>query len=140
MAYCLMPNHFHLILKQDSEEGIKTYIQRLCSSYSHYFNIKNNFRGPVFESRFKAVRVETQEQLIHLTRYIHLNPVTGYLVEDPIDYKYSSYLAYLGKRQSSFLEYSDIMNEFKVNEYEKYVLDFKDYQRELKNINNLIID
>ena len=84
IAYCLMPDHYHFILTQNIEGGIRKFIHRLSDSYSHYFNKRCDQKGSIFEGKFKAVRVKSQEQLIHLSRYIHLNPVTSYLLEDPI--------------------------------------------------------
>lgn len=141
IAYCLMPTHFHFILTQLEDEGIKAYIHRLANSYSHYFNKKHDQKGPLFESKFKAVRIETQEQLIHLSRYIHLNPVTNFLIEDPEEYSYSSYKIYLYNHKSDFVDSSDVLTSFKsVGSYKKFVLDQKDYQRELKRIRHLIFE
>lgn len=141
IAYCLMPNHFHFILTQMEEEGIKTFIHRLATSYSHYFNLKYKQKGSVFESKFKALRVETQEQLIHLSRYIHLNPVTNFLVEDPKKYDYSSYKIYLGKQKSDFINPSGVMADFSSPKlYEQFVLNQKDYQRELERIKHLMLE
>lgn len=141
IAYCFMPNHYHLILTQLENNGIHTFIHRLSSSYAHYFNIKNEKRGPVFEDRFKAVRVESQEQLIHLSRYIHLNPVTSYITENPSDYEYSSYNYYINKDKNNFVDWSDVMVSFKSsNDYKKFVLNQKDYQRSLNNIYHLVFE
>ena len=141
IAYCLMPNHFHFILTQLEGDGIKTFIHKLTCSYSHYFNIKHEQKGSIFESKFKAVRVENQEQLIHLSRYIHLNPVTDFLVEDPEEYSYSSYKIYLTKEKVDFVDPSDVLVDFKsVESYKKFVLDQKDYQRELNKIRHLLFE
>ncbi len=141
IAYCLMPNHFHFILFQNQENGIKTYVQRLINSYSHYFNIKNARRGPLFESPFKAVRIETEEQLLHLSRYIHLNPVTAYLVEHPADYPYSSFSTYLENKNFIPIESSIILSLFSTpQQYEEFVLARKDYQRELEKIKHLLLE
>jgi len=140
IAYCLMPNHYHFILTQIKEKGIKKFIHRLATSYSCYFNLKHNQKGPVFESKFKAVRVETQEQLIHLSRYIHLNPVTSYLTEDPFRYNYSSYKIYLNQEKSDLVDFSDVMIDFSPEDYRKFVLDQKDYQRELSGIKHLVFE
>ncbi len=141
ICYCLMPNHFHFILRQESEEGIKKFIQRLCNSYSHYLNTKNETSGRLFNDNFKAVRIENDEQLVHLSRYIHLNPVTSYLVEDPEKYPFSSYLIYLGKENQSFLEPKLVTSQFKTpSEYKNFVLGQKDYQRELEKIKHLTLE
>ena len=112
LNYCLMPNHFHFTLRQEEDNGIKKFFQRLSNSFAHYFNVKYKNRGPVFEGNFKVVRVENDEQLIHLSRYIHLNPVTTYLVEHPIDYDYSSYRIYMGNEMSDIINPSVVLNNF----------------------------
>lgn len=137
IAYCLMPDHYHFILTQLEEGGIRAFIHRLTTSYSCYLNLRHKQKGAVFESRFKAIRVTTQKQLVHLSRYIHLNPVTSYLVEDPINYNYSSYKIYLKKEKSDFIDFSNVMDFFP-QDYKQFVLNQKDYQRELKRIKCLI--
>jgi len=74
IAYCFMPNHFHLIIKQVADEGIIKAIGKFSTSYSKYFNTKRNKLGPVFKGRFQAVLIENNSQLLHLSRYVHLNP------------------------------------------------------------------
>lgn len=73
-AYCLMPNHFHLLAYQTHEEGIAKLLHSLTLSYAGYFNKKYMRRGPLFENTYRAVRIESEAQLIHTSRYIHLNP------------------------------------------------------------------
>ena len=82
ICYCLMPNHIHLLLKQAIDEGISRFMSDLTNSYTRYFNTKNKRKGPLFEGKFRAIRVETDEQLLHLSRYIHLNPYSSYVVKD----------------------------------------------------------
>ena len=94
--YCLMPTHFHFTLRQEKDNGIRLFIQKLTNSFAHYLNTKNESFGPVFTGNFKAIRVTSEEQLLHLSRYIHLNPVTDYLVEKPEEYSFSSHRIYLG--------------------------------------------
>lgn len=141
IAYCLMPSHFHLILQQVLSNGIRTFIRRLTNSYSHYFNTKSERRGPLFEGRFKAKRIESDEQLIHLSRYIHLNPVTDYLVENPEDYAFSSYGEYLGKEEFSIIDPRPVLSSFKSpQDYAEFVLSRKEYQRELDKIKHLLLE
>lgn len=139
--YCLMPNHFHLTLRQEQENGIKKFIQRLSNSFAHYFNVKYKNKGPVFEGKFKAIRVEDEEQLIHLSRYIHLNPVTSYLVENPENYFYSSYRVYLESERSEILDPSPVLSLFSsLRKYREFVQDQKDYQRALERIKHLALE
>lgn len=140
-CFCIMPNHFHLILRQEIDNGIRKFIQRVSNSFAHYFSIKNKQRGHIFEGNFKAVRVETDEQLLHLSRYIHLNPVTSYLVNDPEDYHYSSYKIYLGKESSEIIDPSPILNHFSSKDkYKEFVLSQKEYQRTLDKIKHLLLE
>jgi len=141
IAYCLMPNHFHLILKQLVEEGIKKYIQRLTNSFAHYYSKKYESSGHLFEGNFKAVRVGSDEQMWHLSRYIHLNPVSSYLVEEPEDYLFSSYKIYLAKEKSDFIDPSLIMGNFSSPaKYEAFVKNRKDYQRTLEEIKHFTLE
>lgn len=139
--YCIMPDHFHFTLREEKEGGIKQFIQRLSNSFAHYFGIKYKRRGHVFEDKFKAVHIDTEEQLVHLSRYIHLNPVTSYLVENPEDYPYSSYKIYIGKRSSDIIDPSPVLNSFSAKTtYQEFVLSQKDYQRTLDNIRHLLLE
>lgn len=141
IAYCLMPNHFHFVATQLTDRGIQTFMQKTCNSYAHYFNLRHEKKGTLFDYKFQARRVENQEQLAHLTRYIHLNPVTSYLVENPEDYPYSSYQIYLNRKKSDFIDGSMVMENFQnTKEYRKFVMARKEYQRELSQIQHLIID
>lgn len=139
--YCLMPNHFHFTLKQEMENGIKQFLHRISNSFAHYFSIKHKKRGHVFEDKFKAVRIETEEQLLHLSRYIHLNPVTSYLVEKPEDYPYSSYNIYLGQKTSDIIDPSFVLKNFSSkSKYHEFIMEQKDYQRTLNEIKHLVLE
>lgn len=139
--YALIPNHFHFTLCQNIDNGIREFMRKISSSLAHYLNIKNDSSGPVFENNFQAVHVEDDKQLIHLSRYIHLNPVTAYLVEKPEDYKYSSYRAYIKEEKSEIIDPSIVMDQFaSIKDYKKFVVERKDYQRELDIIKHLIIE
>lgn len=141
ICFCLMPNHFHFILRQELEKGVEKFIKRLCNSYAHYFNTKYETAGSLFQGSFKSIRIENDEQLLHLSRYIHLNPVNSYLVENPENYPFSSYLSYLGKKKLNFLDPSLVLNQFKSpKDYEKFVLARKEYQRELEKIKHLTLE
>lgn len=134
-----MPNHFHFTLRQEQDYGIKKFIQRLTNSFAHYYSTKTNISGHVFQGNFKAVHVETDEQLLHLSRYIHLNPVTAYIVEQPEDYPYSSYNVYIGDQKVEFVDPSLVLKQFSSSEkYRNFVNDQKDYQRTLNAIKHMV--
>ncbi len=95
ISYVLMPNHIHLLAKQKTETPIHKFISSLHTSYSMYFNKKNNRVGHLFQDRFKQVIVESDEQLLYLTKYIHRNPVEAGMVATPSEYPWSSYHEYV---------------------------------------------
>lgn len=99
IAYCLMPNHFHLLLRQTAERGIYLLMKKVGISYSRSFNYHANRYGPLLQGVFKAVRVESEEQLLHVIRYIHINPCVGMVIKKDslADYPWSSLPDYLGK-------------------------------------------
>jgi REP element-mobilizing transposase RayT len=97
LAYCLMPNHFHLIV-QPHDESLSGRMQRLLISFAKTLNAKYGRVGSLFQGQFQAVRVEADEQLIQLSTYVHRNPVEAGLVRRPGDWEYSSCREYLGAR------------------------------------------
>lgn len=145
-VYCLMPNHFHFLLKQVTGKGISVFMANLQNSYVKYFNIKNERAGPLFQSMFKAVRIENDAQLLHVSRYIHLNPSTAYIVEPENleDYKWSSLNTYLDEnfdKISNFVNSEIILSFFKKRkDYLKFILDQASYQRELDKIKHLTLE
>lgn len=143
-AYCLMPNHFHFLLKQITDKGISVFMSNLQNSYVKYFNIRNERAGPLFQSMFKGVRIENDSQFLHVSRYIHLNPSTAYIVEPEKlkDYRWSSLNDYLNGLDSlSFVKSDPILSFFKESkDYEKFILDRVSYQRELDKIKHLMLE
>jgi putative transposase len=140
VSYCLMPNHFHLLLRQVTDNGITKFLSKLSNSYTKYFNTRYKRVGPLFQGSFKAVRIESDEQLVHVCRYIHLNPLIDYLVKDLREYTHSSYLEYLGIKEG-FCHKSYIMDNFSSPEaYEKFVLNQEDYGRSIKLLERAILE
>lgn len=143
LAFCLMSNHFHLLVKQIADNGIKTVLSNIQNSYAKYFNTKHERFGPLFQPMFKAVRIENEEQLVHTSRYIHLNPTTSFLtkVEDLSSYQWSSLPYYLGQSSSKFVNKELIINligDFK--KYQQFILDQAEYQQKLHLIQHLLLE
>ena len=138
IAYCLMPNHLHLVLKQLSDQGISIFMSKILNSYTRYFNILHKRKGPLWESRFKHILIEKDEQLLHLTRYIHLNPCSAKLVKKPEIWGYSSYLEYIKPGKSNLVTGYEGLLEINPKTYQKFVNDRKDYQRQLSEIKRMI--
>ncbi len=117
LAYCLMPNHFHLLIKQSNALSIDKFMNSLALRYAIYFNRKYKRTGILFQDVYKAVSIETDEQLLHLSRYIHQNPLNKNKIprKSPLsDFlsQPSSYPEYLGQRKSNWVATEEILSYF----------------------------
>jgi putative transposase len=126
LAFCLMPNHFHLLLHQKSSRGLPDFMKRLQLSYSLYIHKKKAKRGPLYEGRYKARLVKGENDLLNVSRYIHTNP--SELTEDVLHYPYSSFKVYadpLREDKSGFLSTIEILSYFDCSKdlYRRYVLE-----------------
>ena len=135
-----MPNHFHLLLKQLKDNGISTFISQVCNSYTKYFNTKYSRAGALLQGVFKAELMESDEQLLHVSRYIHLKPVVSGLTKSLDSYSYSSYQEYIFQNQG-FCNTTEILNFFPSPEkYQEFVEDQIDYGTTLELIKHKTID
>lgn len=140
LAYCLMPNHFHLLVKQLREDGIRELVSKLTNSYTKYYNTKYTRVGPLFQGEFKAVLIENDEQLIHVSRYIHLNPLASFLVKNLNQYDWSSYNEYR-LTSDGICTKDQVLSFFKSpQDYERFVLDQASYAQELELIKHQVIE
>lgn len=141
ICYCLMPNHFHFLLQQKKENGITEFVSKLSNSYTKYFNAKNKRVGPLLQGEFKSVYVESNDQLLHLSRYIHLNPLVGYVTKDLDFYRWSSYPEYINLINSQICNKKIILDQFKSgSDYKQFVLDQEDYGKQLEFIKHQLLD
>ena len=136
VTYCLMPNHFHLLIRQNHDLPISQLISKVCTSYSMYFNKKYKRVGSLFQDQFKAVLVESDEQFKFLSAYIHQNPFVAGLVKNLKNYKYSSYPDYLGKRKDKLCDQSLILDIFENSRksYEDFVEESYSITKEKKEL------
>ena len=115
-TYALMPNHFHLLIKQLSSGGITLFMRELAIGYALYFNRKNNESGSVFQGRFKFVEIKTGEQFLNVARYIHRNPIESNLVENLEQlqkYRWTSYSEYFTPNlQNTVTKTNELLNYF----------------------------
>lgn len=140
VSYALMPNHFHLLLKQHVENGISTYLSQIQNSYTRYFNVRKKRTGILFTTQNKSVHIETEDQLLHVSRYIHLNPYTGYVLKESnelLNYAWTSLPEYV-KTLDGICDTYLIQNL--VKDYKEFVLDQAEYQRCLHEIKHIIYD
>lgn len=125
VAYCLMPNHFHFLVKQTEAMTIDRFMQSFCTRYTLYFNRKYRRVGGLFQGLYKAVRIMTDEQLLHVSRYIHRNPITLASQGTTLrSYSYSSYMQYLGDMHAAWIHAEDILGYFNKSGnqgYQKFV-------------------
>ena len=135
-----MPTHLHLILKQITDGGISKYVSRVLNSYTRYFNLIHRRTGPLWSGRFKSVLVAENDQLLHLTRYIHLNPTSAGLVKKPDDWQFSSYKEYVHDKSVKGICKFDNIIDLKSSQYKKFVADRQGYQKELSKIKQILIE
>jgi len=153
ICFCLMPNHFHLILKQLIDGGISLFMQKLAG-YVYYFNLKYQRIGPLFQGKFKAIEIDNENYLLHLSRYIHLNPLE--LIEPDWkekgirnwqkaikfleSYRWSSYLDYLGIKNFPSLIQRDLINNYFKNpaDYKNFIINF--LPKDFNKIKDLLIE
>ena len=128
LAYCLMPNHFHLFIYQHDNDAMREFVKCLTVSYSMYFNKRWNRVGPLYQQRYRAVWVNDESYLQHISRYIHLNP-KAYET-----YEWSSYRAYIGRSDIPWLIPNKILSMFSgPKAYAGFVADFKLKHDELED-------
>lgn len=135
LAYCLMPNHFHLMFYQIDEGAISAIMRGVMTSYSRYFNHKYDRSGPLFETRYKSSLISSDAYLMHISRYIHLNP------RDWRVWQWSSYGAYANRRYPEWLKADRVEMLFSSKaEYLKFVEDYEDEQRMRDQIKHELAD
>jgi putative transposase len=117
LVYCLMPNHFHLLLEQLDDNGITKFIQKMTTGYTMYFNNKYKRSGALFQGVFKRSHVKSDASLLEISKYIHLNPVK--ILGDEglkrlLEYPWSSFPDYVGERAGSLIidNQSIILDQF----------------------------
>src|SRR3989344_430612 len=144
ICYCLMPNHYHLVIQQTRENAISDFMHRLSTSYTKYFNLNRKRTGRLFENSFKAVHISSEELLLHTTRYIHLNPLLANLTTKLETYPWSSYPDYIGMRHDTICAKEQILrllSEQKQTEvYKNFAADQIDYSKKLKYIESVLIE
>lgn len=122
LAFCLMSNHFHLLLQQKKERGVVSFMQKLGTGYTNYFNKKYERVGSLFQGRFKAVLVEQESHFIHLPYYIHANPLStlkpseknnGKAAQKFLEsYRWSSFPDYIGEKNFPSVTQREFLLQF----------------------------
>jgi putative transposase len=134
-AYCLMPNHFHLLVYQHHQGALSGFMRSLMTSYSRYFNARYKRSGALFESRFRASLISDDSYLEHISRYIHLNP------KHWRDYEYSSLPYYLQRVEVSWLRPERVLQIFSnPAEYLNFVADYEENKKMLEILKHEMAD
>lgn len=154
IAYCLMDNHFHLMVRQKTDNGITEFMRKLGTGYTNYFNNKYERNGALFQGKFKSISIQKDSHLLYLPIYIHLNPLDLKFPEWRVglmsdwqqailfldSYRWSSFMDYIGKKNFPSLIYKDFLinKERSENEYEKeminWIKSFSEIETDLKGV------
>lgn len=134
VCYCLMDNHVHIMLEA-KDIHYKYFITRINSLYAKWFNKKYNYIGHLYQDRYFSELIENDAQALETSRYIHLNPVRANMVNMPEEYKWSSYLMYIGNEKEKIIVSESILNYFKNRKLYKIFVEQgmnSKYQKEVK--------
>ncbi len=140
IAYCLMPNHFHLVLRQIKDNGISTYLANFQNSYTKAFTARHKRDSAILNRSFRSVPIHTEEQLLHLTRYVHLNPYSANFIpkEQIASYPWSSMREYISGNYV-LCNPTPILHSTP-HQYLNFVMDHADYQRNGELIKHLALE
>jgi len=135
ISFCFMPTHFHFQVKEEKVNGLSTFISRFSNSYTRYFDLKYKRGGYLFQGKYKKTTIQTDEQLLHVSRYIHLNPLMSNLVLELEEFRWSSYPEFLSLHHG-FCKKEIILSHFSsIQDYINFIADQADYARSLKILN-----
>lgn len=142
-SFSFMPNHYHFLLKQASDNGIVKFISNFQNSFAKYFNQRSNREGSLFKRPFKSRRITSEEELVHMSRYIHLNPVTSFLLsfKQLKSSELTSFPYYLGIKNDNVVNTDIILSLIGSKKtYLNFVSNQVDYQRKLSKIKRLLLE
>ncbi len=122
LAYCLMPNHYHILIYQKTDYPIYTYFENIWSKYSRYYNNRYKRKGTLFAGKLQHIGIRKLQHLLHLCAYIHLNPVKANLVESPEQWQWSNYPEWIRIRNGSMIDREQIKSFFKTKQEYKECL------------------
>jgi REP element-mobilizing transposase RayT len=125
IAYCLLPNHYHFLIRQDGEQPASLLPQRVFNGYAKAYNKRYDHSGTLFEGNFKPKPVDNEHYLLHLCRYIHANPVKHGLVEHLDEWPYSNYLEWVGLREGTLIDRQFVRDHYPTSG--EYEVDVKAY-------------
>ncbi len=142
-SFAFMPNHYHFLLRQLQDKGISRFISDVQNSFAKNFNLVSNRNGSLFQAGFKSRRIAYEEDFFHISRYIHLNPVTSNIIKfsELKDYPFTSLSWYSNNNLNKFINTEYLLNHFRnLSSYVKFLENQVEYQQKLKRIKDLLLD
>ena len=141
IAYCLLPNHYHYLIRQNGDSPAGRLPQRVFNSYSKAYNKRYGHSGTLFEGNYRVILIEREAYLLHLCRYIHANPVIHGIVSEVTAWPYSNYLEWIGEREGSLVNGDFVRANFPAPEsYEQFVADYVANRRLPKELETYLRD
>lgn len=140
LAYCIMPNHFHLLVYNIDEKGMIELMRRTMTAYVMNFNKRHSRSGALFQNTYKASLISSDAYLWHISRYIHLNPQD--IGVDYRTYEYSSYPYYTHARQADWINTDRVLSlhNHNVSDYKRFVADYQSARKDLKRLKSQLAD
>lgn len=139
LAYCLMPNHFHILLKQKEENGVNIFMSKISNSYIKYYNARQKRSGTLFRGAFKAREIPG-ENLSAVSRHIHLDPLLKGLIRFLPSFPFSSFPQYLGEKDGFCIKTDILKNFSSAATYKEFVMNQEEYKQSIPQINSLMLE
>jgi len=141
IAYCLMPNHYHFLIKQKADQPVSDWIKALFIGYVQAVNIEQNRSGTLFEGRAKNILIDKEEYLLQLVRYIHCNPLSAGIVPKLADWPYSNYHEWIGQRKGTLFDSEFFHTYFRnYNDYQEFISDYSEEKLKTKKMRKYLFD
>jgi len=129
IAYCLMPNHYHLLVRQNSERPISKWLQQIFNGYTQAVNKQEGRSGTLFQGRPRHILIDSEEYLLDLIGYIHFNPVKAGLTTRPKDWEFSNCREWYGQRRSKLISEKFIREFLSRSEYKDFMQYYNNIQQ-----------
>jgi len=140
-AYCLMPNHYHLLVRQNSNTSISKWLKTVFNGYTQAINKQENRKGTLFEGRAKNKEITNERHLMHLIRYFHYNPVHAEIVAKAEEWEFSDYSDWIGIRKNKLFNNRLMKQYFNNHEsYNKFFNDYEDSQKITNEFKDIFFD